>query len=145
MRKILATLFGLAAFLVAAGYAVVLSQHESLPPLVHFFDIPFAALAAVTAFYLFRSPAAWQASMGCPSCHQRGTLTLGGLGQPHPSVLALLLGGIILTLLIQHSQRRRFSCTACSAETRTRPFGSWLALAWCLFFFVYLIAWILAQ
>jgi hypothetical protein len=120
MRKVFACLFTLAALATAAGYAFALSEHEPLRPVAHIALVSFAVMSTVTAFYLCRSRAAWEASMVCPSCHQLAGLSPCSLGQPRRSVMALLFGGVILTVLIQHSQTRRFRCAGCSAESSRR-------------------------
>jgi hypothetical protein len=130
MRKFFACLFALVALLIAAAEMHGISAHRPLRPVDQVALATMGVLSAVTAFYLFRSRAAWEATLVCSSCHQRGKLSPCVLGQPRPSVLALLLGGIILTILVQHSQTRWFHCAACSAESGKRTLGSWLALAW---------------
>jgi hypothetical protein len=132
MRKLFACLFVLAALVTAAGHVLGGSGHAPLRPVVHMMLATFAVMSAITAIYLFRSRAAWEASLVCSSCHESASLSPCTLGQPRPSIMALLFGGIILTILIQHSQTRRFRCAACSVEFSRRTFGSWLAVAWCV-------------
>ena len=132
MRKVFACLFSLIALATAAAHVLAVAEHEALRPIRHIAAATIAVMSAITGFYLFRSPAAWEASMVCSSCHQPARLSPCSLGQPRPSVMALIFGGIILTILIQHSQTRRFRCAACSAESSRRTFGSWLSVAWCI-------------
>jgi hypothetical protein len=132
MRKFFAVLFTLAALATVAGYALSITEHEPMLLIEQIARITFSVLSAITAFYLFRPRAGWEASMVCPACAQPANVSPANLGQPRPSLLALLLGGIILTILVQHSQKRRFRCNACSAHFTQRTFGSWLAIAWCL-------------
>jgi len=139
MRKVLAVLFALAALATGAGYALVLLEDKPLHPVVHIALLSFAIISAVTAFYLCRSRAAWEASMVCPACCQPAGLSQCSLGQPRMSIIALLFGGIILTVLVQQSQARRYRCAVCSAESRLRSFGSRLAVAWCFVMFILLV------
>ncbi len=132
MRKVFACLFTLIALGTASSHALAFSEHGPVRPVAHLALATIAVMSAITAFYLFRSPAAWEASMVCSSCHEPDSLSPCSLGQPRPSVMALLFGGIILTILIHYSQTRRFRCATCSAEASRRTFGSWLAIAWCI-------------
>jgi len=138
MRKVFAILFTLAVLLTGAGCALALWEHRLLRPILLVALLSFAVVSAVTAIYLFRPRAAWDASMVCPACRQPASLSPCTLGQPRPSLIALLFGGIILTILVQHSQARRYRCSACSAESSRRAFGSWLAIAWCFTFLILL-------
>jgi hypothetical protein len=139
MRKAFAYFFALLALLTAASHALDVSGHVLLPPIEHIARVVFAFTSAITALYLFRPRAAWEDSMVCPSCRQSAGVIPCTLGQPHPRLILVLLGGIIFSILIQLSSRSRFRCAGCSAESSRRTFCSWLALAWC-FVIVLLIA-----
>src|SRR5438128_1498690 len=125
MRKVFASLFALLAILVGASQALLLAAGEPMHPMLRVALASFAGVSAFNAYYLFRPRAAWEASLICPHCH-KAELSPSALGQPHPSIIALILGGIFFTVLIQQSQPRRFQCGACSAESRRRTVGSWL-------------------
>lgn len=132
MRKAFAILFLLTALAAIASHGLLLLQPVVFHPLFHFGLFCFELSSVATAVYLFRPRAAWDSAMVCPSCHHPAGLAPATLGQPHPSILALLLGGIILTILIHQSQSRLFRCAACSAESGRRTFGAWLSIGWCI-------------
>ena len=145
MRKVLACLFTLVALATAAGYAAAILNGDPLHIITHVWLATLVCMSTVTAFYFFRSLGAWQASLVCPTCHQPAGLSPCTIGQPHPSIVALLLGGIILTILIQHSHTSHFRCSACSAQSSRSTFGSWLALAWCASILVFVITAVILQ
>lgn len=139
MRKVFAVLFVLVALVTVLVQVSLLAAEEKLGLIMHLALATFAVASVICAIYLFRSKESWEAGLICPHCHQ-SRLTPAVLGQPHPSLLALILGGIVLTVLIQQSQTRRFHCAACSKESNLRTVGSWVAVAWCLAFILLVIA-----
>jgi len=139
MRKVFAALFVLVALVTVLGQAILLAADEGLGLIMHLALAAFAVASVICAIYLFRSRESWEAGLVCPHCNQT-RLSPAVLGQPHPSLLAMILGGFVLTVLIQQSQTRRFQCAACSKESNLRTVGSWVAIAWCLAFILLGIA-----
>jgi|GEM_PF-1986987 len=145
MRKLFSGLFAVSALVTSAGYALAITQQEEMYLIVHLALLTFVVMAAISAFYLFRSSAAWEASLVCPSCHQSAVLSPCVIAQPRPSIMALIFGGIVLTVLIHQSQQRRFRCNACSTESKRRTVGSYLAVAWCLSLILFIVAAVISE
>lgn len=142
MRKLTGILFALVG--VAAGIDGVLTPlwHDDFMGVEIIADVFVALLALATALYLFRPKAHWDTTLRCPSCHDKGGLQPLILTRARPSVMALLFGGIIITLFIQHFPAQRFKCSACSSDAYRRPAASVLILLWCALsiFLIYVLA-----
>jgi hypothetical protein len=139
MRKVFGALFLLVTVVTVLVQANLLAAEERLGLMVHLALAMFAVASVICAIYLFRSRESWEAGLICPYCHQP-RLTPAVIGQPHPNVLALILGGIVLAVIMQQSQTRRFHCAACNKESNLRTVGSCVAVAWCLAYLLLLIA-----
>lgn len=136
IRKLFGTLFALFAILCAASLVVSGGDFETLLTLLISL---LCGLSAITAVYLFRSRLMIGRELTCPTCHESGGLHHHALTRPRPSLAALMIGGIFITLFIQHLPAQRFTCSGCSVDVYRRPYSSLLILAWCLLmvFFVY--------
>lgn len=132
MRKFAAILFTLVGVAAAIDGVLTHLWYDDFRIVEIIADILLALMALATALYLFRPKAHWNAAMECPSCHDRGCLQPMMLTRARPSVMALLFGGIIITLFIQHIPAQQFKCSACSSDTYRRPAASILILSWCV-------------
>jgi len=131
MRKLIGVIFALVAILSVADLIMSNGDFGTAPAMVITVVVLLAAFSAVTASYLLRSQRMKDAEMTCPKCRQTGGLRDHTLTRPRPSIAALLFGGIIITLLIQHLPAQRFECLSCSTVTYRRPYSSLIILAWC--------------
>lgn len=139
MRKLFGVLFALLVILCVTDLVASIGDDGSSPSLLIIAISLLCGLSAITAFYLFRSQRMVGREMTCPACHEAGGLHDHSLIRPRPSLAALLFGGIIITLFIQHLPTQRFTCSVCSVDTYRRPYSSLLTLAWCvlLVFLIY--------
>jgi len=106
--------------------------HEAMPAEEHLLIISMAAMSLITAIYYCRTRAKWYGRFQCPKCHQAGNLELApaSITRPRPSLAALFIGGVIVTILLQHAHETRFHCAGCSTDFNRRTWGAWLAIAW---------------
>ena len=65
--------------------------------------------------------------MTCPSCHTNGSVRVVPKLKNH-STLALLAGGIVLSLLWLGGRKTDFKCIECDHKFSFRRAGAWISL-----------------
>lgn len=139
-RIIFASLLALLAVLNACGYVLLIRDHESLTTFDHMGGFPTALCLGASAFYYFRPRAYWDANLSCPSCRQTGSLHMSFYRRPRINIFALVLTGILGSILYMNARKQRFQCESCKEFNTLRTVGGWLSLVWLLLIGVALAA-----
>lgn len=130
-QKVCGVLFALVAILCATDL-IMGSGHFGPPTGVAITSVVLLALlSAVTAIYFLRSERMRDAELCCRQCGLAGGLGDHAVTKPRPSLAAMLAGGVVFTLIIQHLPAQRFTCSGCQVVTYRRPYSSLLIMAWC--------------